>query len=372
MRLTRTRIARGALPAGVAAGAATVAAAASPGRAGAAFAQAWPAFALVVGLLLIGAAAAREGVFAAAGAAAARIPGGAPALLAALLAVEAVVTAVLNLDTAVVFLTPVLLHAARQRSLAEEPFLYGAVFVANAASLLLPGSNLTNLIVLSQERVPGSTLAAHLAPAWVVAVVVTIGFVVVVFRRELRRPGPAQAERGRARLGPGGAGIVAATGLVLALAQPALPVLGLGVAVAVAARLRRRELLEAASPALLLGVLSVAVVLGTAARSAAGIGRLVAGAGRWESAWLAAGAAVLVNNLPAAVLLSSHLPAHPQALLLGLDLGPDFAVTGSLSAALWLQVARRHGARPSVLRYTLFGAVLVPLSLVPALLVTAA
>src|SRR5436853_2017248 len=126
-------------------------------RAHAAFSQAWPAFALVAGLLLVGAAAAREGVFARAGALAARAPGGAFALLAALLLVEAAVTAVLNLDTAVVFMTPVLLQAARRRGVPEAPFLYGAVFIANSASLLLPGSNLTNLIVLAQDPVSGST-----------------------------------------------------------------------------------------------------------------------------------------------------------------------------------------------------------------------
>src|SRR5438105_15399385 len=87
----------------------------------AAFSQAWPAFALVAGLLLVGAAAAREGLFGELGAFAARTPGGGIALLAALLLVTAVVTAVLNLDTAVVFLTPVLLHAARRRGLGEEP-----------------------------------------------------------------------------------------------------------------------------------------------------------------------------------------------------------------------------------------------------------
>ena len=64
------------------------------------------------------------------------------------------------------------------------------------------------------------------------------------------------------------------------------------------------------------------------------------------------------------MVLAAHAPAHPRALLLGLDLGPNLAVTGSLSAVLWLQVARANGARPSVLRYSLLGSVLVPLSLV--------
>jgi arsenical pump membrane protein len=78
-----------------------------------------------------------------------------------------------------------------------------------------------------------------------------------------------------------------------------------------------------------------------------------------------------VNNLPAAVVLSAHPPAHPRALLLGLDLGPNLAVTGSLAAVLWLQVARAAGSRPSALRYTLLGLVLVPLTLTAALLVSA-
>lgn len=338
----------------------------------AAFSQAWPAFALVAGLLLVGAAAAREGVFEAAGTFVARAPGGALALLLGLLAFEACVTAVLNLDTAVVFMTPVLLHAARRRGVPETPFLYGAVFMANAASLLLPGSNLTNLIVLAGDRVPGSTFAARLAPAWVVAIAVTAAFVALVHRRELRERGTPPGERPGVRLGPGSVGIAVAAVLVLVLAEPALPVLGLGVVVAVAARLRRREILDAANPALLLGVLAFAVLLGTAARAFGSLGAWAAGAGRWETAWVAAGASVLVNNLPAAVMLSAHLPAHPRALLLGLDLGPNLALTGSLSAVLWLQVALREGARPSALRYSLLGLALVPLSLAAALLVTAA
>jgi arsenical pump membrane protein len=110
--------------------------------------QAWPPFVLVTGLLLIGAVAAADGLFEALGARLAHARLGARGLLLALLGLVAAVTAVLNLNTSVVFLTPVLVHAARPRRLDERPFLYGSVFMANAASLLLPGSNLTNLLVL--------------------------------------------------------------------------------------------------------------------------------------------------------------------------------------------------------------------------------
>jgi arsenical pump membrane protein len=144
----------------LAVGAALTAAALSPSDAHAAASQAWPAFVLVAGLLVNGALAAEDGLFAAAGATVARMPGSDVRLLAVLLLFEACVTAVLNLDTAVVFLTPVLLQAARRRGLDEEPFLYGAVFMANSASLLLPGSNLTNLIMLAEEHRAGSRLAS--------------------------------------------------------------------------------------------------------------------------------------------------------------------------------------------------------------------
>ena len=340
----------------------------SPGDAKSAAVQAWPAFALVAGLLLVGAAAAKEGVFAAAGTVAARAPGGAAMLLVVLLLLEAVVTAVLNLDTAVVFMTPVLLQAARRRGIPDGPFLYGAVFMANSASILLPGSNLTNLIVLQHEHVTGSTFAARLAPAWGVTVAVTIVFVLVAFRRDLRTCMGGEPDRVTLRPRAGAAGIVAAVVLVLVLAQPALPVLGLGVGVAAVARLPAHRGFAALNPALLLGVLGVAIALGTVARDVGWFSSLVDQAGLWETAGIAAVGSLLVNNLPAAVMLSAHVPAHPRALLLGLDLGPNLAVTGSLAAVLWLQVARANGARPSALRYTLLGLVLVPVSLGLALL----
>ncbi|HZR94464.1 MAG TPA: SLC13 family permease [Gaiellaceae bacterium] len=333
-----------------------------------AFSQAWPAFALVAGLLLIGAAAAREGLFAAAGAFVAAAPGGAGTLLVGLLVVEAAVTAVLNLDTAVVFMTPVLLHAARRRGLPDAPFLYGAIFMANAASLLLPGSNLTNLIVLAHERVSGATFAARLALPWITSVAITIAFVGVVFRSDLRRDGRAANERARFRPRLGTLAVVVAATLVLVLAKPALPVLALGLATAAFA-VPWRGAIRAVNPALLLGVLAAAVLLGALARHV-DVDRLVRDTGRWQTAAVAAAAAVLVNNLPAAVMLSAHVPAHPRALLLGLDLGPNLAVSGSLSAIFWLQVARADGARPSIARYTRLGVVLAPLTIAAALLVT--
>jgi arsenical pump membrane protein len=78
-----------------------------------------------------------------------------------------------------------------------------------------------------------------------------------------------------------------------------------------------------------------------------------------------------VNNLPAAALLAARPPAHPAALLLGLDLGPNLAVSGSLSAWLWLSAARTAGAQPSLRTYSLLGAILVPATLAGSLLALA-
>ncbi len=338
---------------------------AAPRDAAAAAAQAWPPFVLVAGLLLIGLVAAGEGVFEAAGAFAAALPGGGAGLFAALLALVAAVTAVLNLDTAVVFLTPVLLHAARRRGLSERPFLYGAVFMANAASLLLPGANLTNLLVAG--GVPGVRFAAGMAPAWAGVVLVTWGVLWAAHRRELARGG-VPGERPSRRPGSLGiAAVAAAAALVLGLSAPALPTLALGLVLAAAlvarGRLTPQRAARAMSPALLAGVFALAVALGTAAR-AIDAPALVAGLpGRAGTAAAAAIGSVAVNNLPATLLLAARLPLHPRALLLGLNVGPNLAVTGSLSAALWLQVARGAGARPSAARYSRIGALVAPASI---------
>ncbi len=320
----------------------------------------WPPFVLVTGLLLVGAVAAADGLFEALGTRLARTPLGARMLLLALLGLVAVVTAILNLDTAVVFLTPVLVHAARERRLDERPFLYGSVFMANAGSLLLPGSNLTNLLVLRADPVTGAAFAGRMLPAWTCACAVTACFVAVVFPvegGERQAAGPAVP-----RLGVGVVATLAAAVLVVMLTNPALPVLLVGVAAVTLRRLRPALDLR---PLTLLFLLAVG--LGTVARLWTLPARLLDSHGSWSTAAIAAGVSVAVNNLPASVLLTAHAPAHPDALLVGLDVGPNLAVSGALSALLWLQAARAVGARASVTTYSRLGLVLVPLTLAVAL-----
>src|SRR5438477_12596448 len=144
--------------------------------------QVWPPFVLVAGLILIGGVTGEEGSFEAVGACLATARIGPRGLLVALLGLVAFVTVVLNLDTAVVFLTPVLVHSARRRGLDERPFLYGSVFMANTASLLLPGSNLTNLLVLRGDPQSGAAFALSMLPAWIAACAITAALLSLAFR----------------------------------------------------------------------------------------------------------------------------------------------------------------------------------------------
>jgi len=163
----------------------------------------------------------------------------------------------------------------------------------------------------------------------------------------------------------------AATLLVLVLHSPALPVAVVGI-VAIGIRLaagrdRLPHVVEVLGVPLLVGLFGVAVALGTLGRVWSGPATLLSHLDVWGTAVVAAVAAVLVNNLPAASLLAARTPAHPFALLIGLNLGPNLAVTGSLAWMLWLRAARSAGAQPSLATAGRLGAIAVPLSMAAAL-----
>lgn len=335
--------------------------------------QIWPPFVLVAGLLLIGAVAASDGLFEAIGSRLASIPGNGFALFIALMGLVAGVTVVLNLDTSVVFLTPIVLHAARRRRIPERAFLYGVVLMSNSASLLLPGSNLTNLLVLLPLHVSGGVYASRMAPAWAAAVVITIVVLIAWRWRDLRVRRTGALATAPFRIGLGAVGIVVATVLVIVFENAAIPVAAAGIVLALGQvmlthRMSARAAIRAVNVPMLTVVFVIAVALGTLARAWSGPGHLMTSVGAWPSALIGASSAAAVNNLPAAVMLSARPPAHPLPLLIGLNLGPNLVVWGSLSALLWLRVARAHGAEPSPRTYSAIGSVLVPVSIVAALL----
>lgn len=367
-------------------GALAVAVALDPGAGRAAVDQDWTPFVLVSGLLLLGLVAGTDGLFDAAGHLVARWPGGGRSLLVAGALLVAVVTAVLNLDTAAAFLTPVLVVAARRRRTDPTPFLYLAVFLANGASLLLPGSNLTNLIVVGHGTT-GTAFAASMALPWVAAVVTIPAVLALVFWRTLATPDAGApitesrvtetaqepTRRRRSSLGLAGVAVAVAVAAMLSLSggTMALVVLASGVAVAVVrlaqGRLSAPRLRQTLGLPLLAGLFGLAVALGTLGRVWSGPQWLLAHASSWQAAAIGALVSAVVNNLPAASLLAARTPADPHALLIGLNLGPNLAVTGALSAFLWLQAARAMGIRPSARRFSALGLVVVPVSMAAAL-----
>lgn len=337
-------------------------------------AQDWPPFVLVAGLLALGLVVRDDGLFDAAGDAMARTARGGGSLFAGAAVLVAVTTAVLNLDTAVAFLTPVIVVAARRRGISETPFLYLAVFMANSASLLLPGSNLTNLIVLGAIHHSGGELASAMVLPWAASVVAVAVVVALLWHRALRTGGEERSrEPARARVGAGALGVVAVVAAMLLLPPAGEAAIAGGVGASAVAwsaargRLGLREVRRAVNVPVLGGLFVVAVDLGVLGRAWSGPATLLAHTSAVVTAVVGAGASILVNNLPAASLLAARPPANAHALLIGLNLGPNLAVTGALSAILWLQAGRAAGASPSPWRYSAAGAVVTPVAMAVAL-----
>jgi arsenical pump membrane protein len=195
----------------------------------------------------------------------------------------------------------------------------------------------------------------------------------ILHHRSLRTSVSPTMEPERPVLGVGLVAIGVATVLVLLLRAPAVPVAAVGV-VAVALRSSRvddrpgpaRRALQVLGVPVLIGLFGLAVALGTLGRSWSGPATLLSHLNAWGTAALAAVASVLVNNLPAASLLAARRPPHPFALLIGLNVGPNLFVTGSLAWILWLRAGRAAGGRPDVRRASLLGLVSVPLAIAAA------
>ena len=353
-----------------------IAIALSPSDARAAAGQDWPPFVLVSGLLLVGMVSEQDGLFLAAGQLLARRARNGVLLYCGAVALVAVVAALLNLDTAVAFLTPVFVYTARSRRESEAPLLFACILLANAGSLILPGSNLTNLIVLGHAHMSGGEFFRRMAPAGLVSVLVTALVIGLWHRGELRAQAAFEGGIERPRLGVGLAAVFAATALVVVLRNAAVPVLGVGV---VAVLLRTRPWRAAVSGSLdvlglpvLVGLFGIAVALGALGRGWSGPSLLLARLGPWATAGVAAATTVLVNNLPAASLLSARALSHPFSLLVGLNIGPNLFVTGSLAWVLWWRSARTVNAKPSLVGAVRLGLLSAPLAIAAAMLVLTA
>jgi arsenical pump membrane protein len=338
--------------------------------------QVWPPFVLVTGLLLVGIVADDDGLFKYAGQQLAAFSANGYVLMAGTTILIGTVTAVLNLDTSVAFLTPVLIYAARSRGAGEAPLLYGCLLLSNAGSLFLPGSNLTNLIVLGHLHLTGAQFFSVMWAPALAALLLTAAIIALVQRSDLRRRADDPEEVARPVLGLGLVAVVLATGFILFTRSPAIAVVFVGLVV-VGVRIIKgkdsvRHVAEVVGLPLLVGLFGVAVALGTLGRHWVGLSNSLGHLGGWATAGVAAVVSVLVNNLPAASLLAARTPRHPYALLVGLNLGPNLFVTGSLAWMLWFRVAQRAGAQPSLAKASRLGVMTVPVAMAGALAILSA
>jgi len=370
----RTRLAVTAGPwilAAVGVGAAIAAAGLEPSAAESAAQQNWPAFVLVAGLLLIGLVANDDHLFSAVGHRLAAVAPDGRALFAGLAVLVVLVTAVLNLDTSVAFVTPVIVYTARRRRDDGVVLLGACVLLSNAGSLLLPGSNLTNLIVFGHSHPSGSSFASTMALPWVVAAILTAAVIAVLGRREIARRGIADGEAEPFVLGVGVISIGIAVVLAVLLSAPALAVLAVGLAAAglklAARRFELSDVRDVLGLPVLVGLFGLAVGLGTLGRQWSLPSTVLGHLDPLATAAVAGTSAVVLNNLPAASLLAARVPPHPYSLLIGLNIGPNLFATGSLAWVLWIRAARVAGVRAPVKRTTLTGLVAAPIAMAGAI-----
>ena len=166
----------------------------SPSQAWDALGDLAPTAAFLAALLVLAEACRRAGLFDALGTWLAAGSRGSPSrLLALVFGVAAVVTAVLSLDATVLLLTPVVLATALRLRTAPRPHVYASAHLANSASLLLPVSNLTNLLAFHASGLSFARFAALMAAPWVGVIAVEWAVLRRTFRADLRREGAASA-----------------------------------------------------------------------------------------------------------------------------------------------------------------------------------
>ena len=319
---------------------------------------------------------------------------GRSSVLWVLLAVLAVLcTIFLSIDTTAVLLTPVVVTVTRRAGLPILPFALATVWLANTASLLLPVSNLTNL--LAQHNLGGISPGGFAALMWapsLVAIVVPLAFIAIVFRRDLRRSyARVPVTRIKPDAGtPAASGqrtdrvLLLATAIVLALLLPALvsgiplclsATVAAGVLLVLFAVRRRRSLTVQLVPWSLL-LFTSGLFLVVEATRYVGLPALIGqfagqGEGFFELLRLAATGALgsnVVNNLPAYLLAEplAGSPLRTGALLIGVNAGPLITPWASLATLLWHDRLTKMNVLISWRGYALFGLIVAPLTIVAA------
>jgi arsenical pump membrane protein len=347
----------------------------------------------LIGMMLLAELARREGLFDWLAARAVRIArGSARRLFVLVYGVGILVTVFLSNDATAVVLTPAVYAAARAAKAEPLPYLFVCAFIANAASYVLPISNPANLVLFAGHMPPLGAWLGQFALPSVVAIAVTFAVLRVTQRRHLRGElardiSVAPLSRGGRDVAIGilltGAGLIAASALDVQLGAPTCLA---GLATAAVVLLNKREApwtvlkgiswsvlpLVAGLFVLVEGLQQTGVIdaLGTLLHNSA-IASTTATA--WGAGLVVAFASNLFNNLPTGLIASAagHAANSPStvtaAMLIGVDLGPNLSITGSLATLLWLVALRREGEAVGAMTFLRLGILVMPPALVLSL-----
>jgi arsenical pump membrane protein len=366
----------------------------TPGVALAGIARGTDVYLFLAGMMLLAEVARSEGLFDWLAALATSLARGSPRRLFLLTyGVGIVVTVSLSNDATAVVLTPAVAAAARaagaQRPL---PYLLICAFVANAASFVLPISNPANLVIYGSRMPPVLAWLPQFALPSALAIAATYALLRLTQRQALQQTVAARVPLPHL---PGGGKVaaagIAATAVVLLTASAldvrlGLPTCAAGAITAAIVLLRRPSrtwrVIANMSWAILPLVAGLFVLVEALAQTGitAALGAALRGlsahsitAAAWSAGVAVAIASNLANNLPVGLIAGSALhadhAAEPviRAVLIGVDLGPNLSVTGSLATILWLTALRREGIAIGAGTFLRIGAIVMPPALILAI-----
>ena len=347
----------------------------------------------LVGMIALAETARREGLFDwLAGLAVRGARGSADRLFLLIYLAGIAVTVVLSNDATAVVLTPAVYAATRAARVEPLPYLLICAMVANAASFVLPISNPANLVVFASHMPRVGDWLARFGLGSFLAITVTYAVLRWSQRAHLREPVADTVETPALSFGGMITGLgILATGAAL-LASSALEFqLGLPTFVAglltssVVLAIKRENPIETvkdiswdiiplvAGLFVLVQALEATGVLAWLGGELRHIAARSDGAAGWSVGIVVAVACNLINNLPAGLLAgaavqTAHVPDKVvSAVLVGVDLGPNLSVTGSLATILWLSAIRREGETVDARTFLKVGLLVMPPALLGAL-----
>ncbi|MBE1592887.1 SLC13 family permease [Nonomuraea angiospora] len=280
------------------------------------------------------------------------------------------ITIFLNLDTTAVLLTPVMLALAPRARIAALPLAMTTIWLANTASLLLPVSNLTNLLGMEKIGLDAQEFAARMWAPQLASIAVTMVFLWVFYwrrgeRRDLRYTPPLlEPVADRVLFGAAAAGCLLFIAMLLLKAHVAIAATAAAAIVVAAFLVRARDRLTWSLVPWQLVIFVTGLFLVVPTLSRHGLSDLMTWmvgteGDPYRTAAVGAGLSNTINNLPAYKAVETVIPAADQdqllALLAGTNVAPVITPWASLATLLWFESCRRHDVKVPMRRFLLTG-----------------